>query len=1170
MKSTRTTITLLVILFASLSAFSQKLPNTLLWRITGKGLQKPSYLFGTMHLQDKRLFYFSDSLYSAIENAAGFAMEIEPNEMMDSVLNKLTNSENSPFLKDIVNKKKYQKVAAKLEKKLGIPADQITKKSLIRARKEWMYKSGKPDDMLAAVDMYLYNIARQQGKWVGGIEDVADQMDIIDEIGSEIDINEYLDDLDYQEALKYKEKMIATYVKQDINQIAEMMGDKANDVQLVKRNIKMARRMDSLSGIRNSFFAVGAAHLPGDSGVIKLLQSRGFTVTPVISAKTIAPENYKYAKVELPWYSYTEQDSAYTIEMPAKPSDMDFFGDELKFKVHADLGNGLIYMSSFIFSNDGNGEKIATRMRQSFSAKDSKPLEEKNIIHKGLEGIEIVFFKEKFFYRLQLFYANNKNFMVMAGSEKKEQLRSADAEHFFRSFSPNIDLKQKQKVWKDYVNESKGFKISMPEQAQIVRSKADNFNMLSYAQMDIANNNYFALSVGEPEKNLYIQDDSLILNAKLDYFKQLGFTIQNSKKYEFGGYPALSLTATGKSQGIELSSKLLVVSRGNRHYTLVAVTEKGKEDFPDVSRFFRSFSLIPYAANAWHTEKSPHDNFSVWSPSAVTIMPLDTVNLSADEIVSQKEAYAKQKQYLAYDSLSAVNYTITATSVSKYYWAENDSAFLNDEIKQYYTDTSAYTAKNNPGNFDSLVYLKPVKNGAMAGYEALVKNAAKSYFQRIRIVRNGDSAYHLSMLAPYAIITNADNNQFFDSFRFTKEDTATTIFINKKKTIVQDLSSKDSSTFEEAKESFRKIDFAKEDVTLLQEAFLRSYPDDSLEYGSTIMSIKNKLEETGDTSNVAFIKQHYYSLPDSSRKKILMLELLSAQKTGAAVSLIKELLLSNPPSLGRQYTFIYNLKDSLELARVLFPAAGKLFNHPLLGDGLISVAVKLADSGFLDKDILKQYAGLVHTTAKKQITNLKSSVDEYELYNEEVISALRIIGDNASVQLLNKYVLLPQSETKMAAILQLLKLGKPVPALEIRKLATDRIYRVALYDSLKTLNKTVLFPKEFQTQVKFAESYLANYLYDEEEGAEDVIIKLVSEKLIEEKGMKRRYYVFKLVFKYEDGEEVYPAFCGPFDINKANPSSLGEVKTRTFYNERFSLKNIDSLFKKFQAEDFSE
>src|SRR6185503_13333637 len=99
--------------------------------------------------------------------------------------------------------------------------------------------------------------------------------------------------------------LIKMYINQQLDSIDAMMyreesGQK--DFILIKRNLKMARRMDSLSAIRSMFFAVGAAHLPGDSGVIAMLRAKGFEVTPVVSSKKIDPSKYILKSNEETWF----------------------------------------------------------------------------------------------------------------------------------------------------------------------------------------------------------------------------------------------------------------------------------------------------------------------------------------------------------------------------------------------------------------------------------------------------------------------------------------------------------------------------------------------------------------------------------------------------------------------------------------------------------------------------------------------------------------------------------------------------------------------------------------------------------------------------------------------------------------------------------------------------
>ncbi|PZP49553.1 MAG: hypothetical protein DI598_07540 [Pseudopedobacter saltans] len=89
----RTLFKIALFIFGILFSFfgfsqKQKLEKTLLWRISGNGLQKPSYLFGTIHLTDERLFNFQDSVYHAIEVSEGLAIEINPDEMIAEMVNK--------------------------------------------------------------------------------------------------------------------------------------------------------------------------------------------------------------------------------------------------------------------------------------------------------------------------------------------------------------------------------------------------------------------------------------------------------------------------------------------------------------------------------------------------------------------------------------------------------------------------------------------------------------------------------------------------------------------------------------------------------------------------------------------------------------------------------------------------------------------------------------------------------------------------------------------------------------------------------------------------------------------------------------------------------------------------------------------------------------------------
>src|SRR5215208_3609980 len=79
----RTLFTVAVFLFLLSDSFSQKtkVPTknypSLLWEISGNGMSRPSYLFGTMHVSSKMVFHLSDSFYLGIKNADVVALETD-------------------------------------------------------------------------------------------------------------------------------------------------------------------------------------------------------------------------------------------------------------------------------------------------------------------------------------------------------------------------------------------------------------------------------------------------------------------------------------------------------------------------------------------------------------------------------------------------------------------------------------------------------------------------------------------------------------------------------------------------------------------------------------------------------------------------------------------------------------------------------------------------------------------------------------------------------------------------------------------------------------------------------------------------------------------------------------------------------------------------------------
>ncbi|MEO6980583.1 MAG: TraB/GumN family protein, partial [Mucilaginibacter sp.] len=167
-------IIILISAFAS-AAFSQQKSNySLLWRISGKGLSKPSYLFATMHVKDKRVFNFSDSVMLSLQSCQRFAMEVHPDTLMIKMFASLQNPDSLRSLDKMLGKADYEKLAKKFKDKNGYDigkTDPMVLESLMKPA------DNKPGDKVSFIDAYLYGMARTLNKNVLGLEDVASQFD---------------------------------------------------------------------------------------------------------------------------------------------------------------------------------------------------------------------------------------------------------------------------------------------------------------------------------------------------------------------------------------------------------------------------------------------------------------------------------------------------------------------------------------------------------------------------------------------------------------------------------------------------------------------------------------------------------------------------------------------------------------------------------------------------------------------------------------------------------------------------------------------------------------------------------------------------------------------------------------------------------------------------------
>lgn len=737
-------------LIASIVFSQQKWPSTFFWRVSGKTLARPSYLYGTIHLQDKRLFQFTDSLYRALETVEGFALEIDFNEFMDSIFSRSFRQAEDELLdrQEVkLDRKKLNKTADTLLETLGIREDRITKKDLKKIRDYRMNKLVQQGEMQTIVDGYLFGLAQRLGKWMGGIEDVNDQLGLIDELGGDLSPEEvFQPEANLRKSLN---EMIRLYINRDLESLAGYVDGKyeqgIRDKLLTQRNMKMARRMDSLMAIRTMFFGVGVAHLPGDSGVISLLRSRGLIVEPVFSPQSLTPEAYASNLNAIPWKKI-DDDKLYSIEMPSLASDYNFFGDAVKMKVCFDLPTMTYYMAGHSIAGNNNSAALDEAFRNMAERMGSRSgkIPTKEITVGDARGKEGIFEIAEASFKVRLLQKKNVLYILLAGSTKKSNLSTPGVDKFFSSFVAR-DIIANENKWEKFTVPGKAFSLVLPGTPKSNRkvdevAVGSGWEFTTYDLVDEEKGFYYIVQVRDLRPGYYLESDSAYFSNIREDLSGKFDKIISEEQFRFHGWPALKLVT--ETDGIIF--KIMNIVRGNRIYAVVIGGGTMDSDFSDIERVFNSMSLEDYAPSDWKTYAT--DGFSTTAPAVIQKMEKDSTWDMNSGV-----------HYVSYNSADAISYEILRTPLSAFYWAKDDSSFFSNRLKLY----KSYS--------DSIMEQRVSFNGALKSWDVIIQKQQSNILEKIRMLVNGDTLYTLVAFIPKQHANNPYCNRFFDEFRLVNE-----------------------------------------------------------------------------------------------------------------------------------------------------------------------------------------------------------------------------------------------------------------------------------------------------------------------------------------------------------------------------------------------------------------
>ena len=272
---------------SAISAVPNSSARGLLWKIE-RALLKPSYLFGTIHVDDPRVVTLPHSVQSAFDLSNIFTPEInmEMSDLASVSLELFTPGGGS--LESVIGTTLFNEVVRILEPK-GIPP------LLAKSMKPWavaLVLSMPTVRNGEVLDQKLYLEAKQQGKSIQPLETLQEQIGIFNNMSEDHQITLLKGAVaNYEKLPEMIEQLIQTYLSRDIDKLQSLskslgpddpeMIELLNDILVVKRNINMSERLSAILDHGNAFIAVGALHLPGPEGIIRLLENKGYKLTAV-------------------------------------------------------------------------------------------------------------------------------------------------------------------------------------------------------------------------------------------------------------------------------------------------------------------------------------------------------------------------------------------------------------------------------------------------------------------------------------------------------------------------------------------------------------------------------------------------------------------------------------------------------------------------------------------------------------------------------------------------------------------------------------------------------------------------------------------------------------------------------------------------------------------------
>jgi hypothetical protein len=908
---------------------------------------------------------------------------------------------------------------------------------------------------------------------------------------------------------------------------------------LYRRNEIQAQSIDSILRSGSALFVgVGAAHLPGDRGVIEILRKKGYKLRPVKMGERDSRDKDLVDNIRVPVMFITEtaDDGLFKVDIPGKFYSQDPAGSfdndySLDQKQYADMSNGSYYMVTRIMTNawmwshttDDVYKKIDSLLYENVPG---KIILKTTVFKNGYKGFDITSRTRRGDLQRYNIFITPFEIIIFKMSGNGNYVKDGDeAKKFFGS----IQFKEYQPVpgaaqagWKKYSPPYGGFVVDLPHDPYIghyVNRIYDATDKNSGTQYRIIRTDIHNYHFAEEDTfDLSLLDESFMTSDFIDsqYFRR-----QTSYK----GYPALDGKYKDKTGSVYLTRYII---QGPHYYTLIA---HGKQETPAMQNFLNSFEINPFIYQPAKQQKDTSLYFTVTTPvyPENRKIKLDIPGFRYFETnAGDDEAEEDRLEGGAYRNKIISNDTTGEKIYVSFYRSH----------KYYYTTDSLGSGKENKALFgDDTTWIYRLKKETelpdkMKVREFIVTDTGSSRSIRSKTFYKNGIGFSLATESDTLTPPSDFVKAFFETFKPADTLKGANPFIKKSNLFFDDFMNKDSLLHKRAVRYIDELVLDSTDLPQLKKAIAWINWDEK-KYLDIKESLIEKLGEIHTNATSDYLKELYYSLDDTVELQYATLESLLQHQTSYAFRVFRDIVNNGPPVLdmgetggkfylyppqsalwkARQYnydngSFLDELSDSLQLTRTILPDLLPLLNLEDYKGSMMKLLSELVDSNLVKPTDYEMYFSKFQIEArqvlkKQSIAEKKKAIEKAEESKKEnrVSSYYPDDDENDSGNddlILYATLLLPFWETqttvqpliyqmlnsndkklKYGTMLLLLRHHKPFPDSLLTYFGSLDDYRYQLYSDLKIMKQMDKFPSLYNNHVDLGRSSLLDKdLYD--------------------------------------------------------------------------------------------